>query len=298
MLRRWFTALALASLSLACTSRAPQELAAPPPGSPAPSGYYQGGSTEAGKSAAPSGSRYEHPQAESADTASPYRPTRPGLATTFGESRTSHVTEVPFERDSSEPAAWARVQYDDRAGVGAATGYTSGMRPHELPLLGGALAVRVVDGDEDPLPGVFAGGTSYVVGERGERYQIQIENRTASRFEIVASVDGLDVLDGQPGSVEKRGYLVAPYATLLIEGFRTSNSDVAVFRFGGVGESYAAWKGATRNVGVIGVAAFAERRYDIRPGRPYAEPPIPYYPYGYDYEEQRRRQDAQPFPSR
>src|SRR4029079_3958695 len=70
---------------------------------------------------------------------------------------------------------------------------------------------------------------------------------------------GLDVIDGNPADLTKRGYLLEPYATLTIDGFRTSSSHVAAFRFGSVSESYAAKTSGDRNVGVIGVAFFSER---------------------------------------
>jgi hypothetical protein len=75
----------------------------------------------------------------------------------------------------------------------------------------------------------------------------------------VVSVDGHDVIDGENGDLKKRGYIVAPYGELRIEGFRTSQSDVATFRFSSVGGSYAGKKGKARNVGVIAVALFEEQ---------------------------------------
>ena len=60
-------------------------------------------------------------------------------------------------------------------------------------------------------------------------------------------------------TVDQRGYLIDPWASLQIDGFRRSQSAVAAFRFGAVKDSYAARKGNDRNVGVIGVAFFHER---------------------------------------
>ena len=99
-----------------------------------------------------------------------------------------------------------------------------------------------------------------------------IRNATDARFEIVASVDGLDVVDGQPADPDRRGYLVEPHGVLSIDGFRTSDEAVAAFRFGRVADSYAAQTGSDRNVGVIGLAIFAERgavwtRGELRPPR-------------------------------
>jgi hypothetical protein len=98
----------------------------------------------------------------------------------------------------------------------------------------------------------------------------------------VATVDGLDVMDGDRGSFAKRGYLIEPGARLRIDGFRRSLDDVAAFRFGPVSESYAARQGDDGNVGVIGVAFFCERG---------ASPP-------WLSREAARRLDADPFPGR
>jgi hypothetical protein len=106
---------------------------------------------------------------------------------------------------------------------------------------------------------VQAAGHTFVIGEAGERYTIVLENHTGHRFETVSTVDGLDVISGKPGTVRSRGYLLMPYATLEIDGFRQSTETVAAFRFGRVADSYAAAAGSARDVGVIGVAFFRER---------------------------------------
>jgi hypothetical protein len=104
------------------------------------------------------------------------------------------------------------------------------------------------------------GGRFYVLGGPGARYAIRVTNPTDRRIEAIVSVDGLDVIDGEDADYRgKRGYIVAPRDTLLIEGFRTSQSAVAAFRFSSVADSYAGRKGKARNVGVIGVAIFEER---------------------------------------
>ena len=126
------------------------------------------------------------------------------------------------------------------------------------------------------------GGRTYAVGDAGSRYQIRIDNHTSFRIEAVATVDGLDVIDGEDGDFAKRGYLVNPHDSLEIEGFRRSEEEVAVFRFGSVDDSYAAQRGKGRDVGVIGIAFFRERGSDWR----------------WTPEEVRRRETADPFPGR
>jgi hypothetical protein len=201
------------------------------------------------------------------DAEGAYRPTpapqpeRPGLGTEWGETRDSRVSSAPFERqDDSTPLATASFFYNDESGVRAmlGSGYWD-RRTDGISTARGAITIRVVDDNGAPLPTFSTGGRSYVMGHDGARYAIRIENQTGARFEAVATVDGLDVIDGQPGAFEKRGYLVAPWSTVEIDGFRRSEDQVAAFRFGKVRDSYAAKRGNDRNVGVIGVAVFQER---------------------------------------
>ena len=110
-----------------------------------------------------------------------------------------------------------------------------------------------------PLEAVKVGDRTLVVGQAGQRYSIVLTNNTSHRFEAVGTVDGLDVINGKPGTFDNRGYVLLPFATLEIEGFRTSTQQVAAFRFAAVPDSYAAQTGSARNVGVIGLAFFSER---------------------------------------
>jgi hypothetical protein len=209
---------------------------------------------------------------------------RPGLGTAWGETRESRVSSAPFDRQSwTTPLSVSSFQYNDEAGVRAmlGPGYWD-RRSDGVSAARDAITIKLVDQSGTPLPTFSSGGRSYVMGHDGGRYSIRIENRTGVRFEAVASVDGLDVIDGQPGSFEKRGYLVAPWATVEIDGFRRSDEEVAAFRFGRVRDSYAARKGNDRNVGVIGVAVFEERGTRW----PWTE------------RELERRNSADPFPSR
>jgi hypothetical protein len=208
---------------------------------------------------------------------------RPGLATHWGEQRYSPTREVSFVRaDGDAPDALTSLHYDDRAGAFSAL--PSGSWSHsELPLLGGAVSARVVDGRGGLLPALRWAEQVSVIGEPGERYALELENRTGARFEVVATVDGLDVLDGKDGDIDKRGYLLGAYQTLTIDGFRDGQDTVAAFRFGDVGHSYAASQGKARNVGVIGIALFRER--GARHGWLHAD-------------DAALRQSAEPFPGR
>lgn len=218
---------------------------APPPATATPKApSAQGGARAEDKSAS------REPSPES----------RPGLGTEWGETRTSHVHDVTFVRDSSRPFAVATLHYNDRRGVEALASLQARRDARrELSAGNGALSVSIRDSGGQPLEAIVVGDRTMVVGQAGQRYSIVLTNHTRHRFESVVTVDGLDVVNGKPGSVEHRGYVLMPFATLEIEGFRQSTAAVAAFRFASVGESYAAKTGSARNVGVIGAAFFAER---------------------------------------
>jgi hypothetical protein len=196
-------------------------------------------------------------------TFEPAPKTRPGLGTEWGEARESHIVDVSFLRDDPvAPFAQAQLYYNDWQGVQALAAYHGGQRFHEYGAAGGAITVSIRGDGGDALDAMNVGDRTYVIGQQGERYSIVIANHTARTFEAVATVDGLDVMNGEPGSYDNRGYVVGPYGNLSIDGFRQSHEAVASFRFAKVADSYAAQRGSARNVGVIGVAFFAQRGDD------------------------------------
>jgi hypothetical protein len=223
------------------------------------------------------------PAPKSADIA-PAPSERPGLGTEWGETRISRIHDVDFERaDETHPFTVATLHYNDRRGVEALAAYHSwrGPRLRAEPVVGGAITVSVKDENSEPLEAIHLVDRTYIIGEQGQRYSVVIENHSAHRVEAVTTVDGLDVMNGRAGNVENRGYVVAPYQTITIDGFRQSQSAVAAFRFAKVADSYAAQTGTARNVGVIGIAFFDEA------GDTYAR---------WSPEELRRRDTADPFP--
>ena len=128
------------------------------------------------------------------------------------------------------------------------------------PVARSPFTVELVGEDGHILDTYAHGGRSYILGMAGGRYAIRVKNPTARRVEAVISVDGLDVIDGEGADFTgKRGYVVPAYGELLVDGFRTSTTQVAAFRFSAVADSYAERKGKGRNVGVIGVAIFDEK---------------------------------------
>ncbi|HEX3776856.1 MAG TPA: hypothetical protein VHV51_20430 [Polyangiaceae bacterium] len=252
---------------------------------PAPAAAPPSTAAQSGSGASLDGAKSRSARPGSAYQAEKKAEERPGLGTTWGETRTSYVSNEHFDRATpSTPFSIVSLNYNDEAGIQAmarrmGNSYASFDRT-SVDGAAGAVSVRLLDENGSPLPAASFAGKDYVAGSDGERYVIEIENHTGNRFEAVATVDGLDVIDGQTGSFAKRGYLVNPWSTLDIDGFRRNQSAVAAFRFGAVKDSYAARKGSDRNVGVIGVAFFHEQGTS----------------YPWTERELERRDSANPFP--
>ena len=81
--------------------------------------------------------------------------------------------------------------------------------------------VEIVDDAARALPSFLHDGRRFVLATVGERYSLRIVNPTAGRVEAVVSVDGLDAIDGRPAGLAKRGYLIAPFGDVTIDGWRT-----------------------------------------------------------------------------
>ena len=172
------------------------------------------------------------------------------LGTQWGETIDSRVRTQSLKRLSDTPVAVDVLHYSAAP--------ASSERLRELPLANGRVGLRILRENGTAWPIYRTGGTQRLQGRSGERYTLEYRNYSTKTYEIVATVDGLDVLSGQPGSVRNRGYVLRPGEHLRIKGFRKSGDEVAAFRFASVTDSYAANSaaGSPANVGVIGTAVF------------------------------------------
>lgn len=133
--------------------------------------------------------------------------------------------------------------------------------------------VTIVDRDSGQwLRQYPARGDTWVSGEPGHRYAVRLTNTTGERVLVVLSVDGVNAISGEDADPGQGGYVLDPWQSTEIAGWRKSMQDVAQFYFTDLPDSYAARTGRPGNVGVIGVAAFRERVRQLRPHAPW---PIP-----------------------
>lgn len=133
------------------------------------------------------------------------------------------------------------------------------------PLAPPALAsVEIFDRTEQRvLPIYWHQGRRFVVGKPGNEYAIRVRNAGSGRILAVMSVDGVNVITGDTASAQQSGYVLSPYESADIAGWRKSLSRTAAFYFTALPDSYAARTGRPDNVGVIGVAVFRERARPI-----------------------------------
>jgi hypothetical protein len=208
---------------------------------------------------------------------------RPGLATTWGESVKQPLGDTRFTRATPAPAGVDAIFYNNHEGLEAMD--AKDYKVDGTQQAAGGIIEWGIKGSLGMLPAYKSwtnnGYRRFVQGSHGSSYSIVIKNRCKCRVQVVVSVDGLDVLDGQSASVKKTGYVINPESTLTIKGFRTSYDAVAAFQFSSVSQSYANLRhGETRNVGVIGLAAYTEKGFD---------------PWTWMPKEINQRETAQPF---
>ncbi|MFW1735840.1 hypothetical protein ACG94V_06640 [Acinetobacter sp. ULE_I001] len=191
------------------------------------------------------------------------------LGTKWGDEIDSHVTEVQLKRKSDSPLAETIVQYADKS--------YKGKTVNSISIAEGKVSFSVVDDRGNRIPMYRVGQSYYLSGREGQSYQLHYENNTAKTFEVVASVDGVDVIDGSEASRSNSGYVLHAHDSLKIEGFRKSESAVASFTFSKPKDAYAAnsENGSIQNAGVIGTVLYELEapEDESKPVNKYAPPP-------------------------
>jgi hypothetical protein len=118
----------------------------------------------------------------------------------------------------------------------------------------------VIDRDSGQwLPEYRHRSQDWIAGVPGHRYAVRLTNTTGQRLLVVLSVDGVNAVTGQTAAPSQAGYVLEPWETAEIAGWRKSYQDIAQFLFTDLPDSYAARTGRPDNVGVIGIAVFRER---------------------------------------
>lgn len=148
---------------------------------------------------------------------------------------------------------------------------------------GSLVSVEIeVEGRRAPLYAAPDGsGRFYLEAREGARYAVVLTNRTRERLAVLLSVDGLNAISGQrgpspwlrPWSDPGRMYVLDPWDTTSVSGWRTSLSETRRFTFVDERGSYAARSGkANSKMGWIEVAVYREHRRYVRPDPVWRDP--------------------------
>ncbi len=103
-------------------------------------------------------------------------------------------------------------------------------------------------------------GKTFIEGRKGSSFELEFRNHSRKRVCFIPSVDGLSVLDGQTAGLESPGYIVEPWGSLKVPGWKLDSESVAQFVFETAGQSYSSQMGyGQKNTGVIGAMVFEEK---------------------------------------
>lgn len=113
-----------------------------------------------------------------------------------------------------------------------------------------------------PVKEYFHEGKTYIEGKKGTTFSLKLRNNSPSRKLFVPSIDGLSVMSGKECSFNSSGYIVQPWSSITVDGWRTSDNEVAQFYFSSPRDSYGSRIGKGKNIGVIGCAIFGEEYHE------------------------------------
>jgi hypothetical protein len=144
--------------------------------------------------------------------------------------------------------------------AGPAAGDTFSSTPGSLV----GVSVSVSGSSSTLYPARDGSGRYYFEARPDCSYEIRVDNRSGGRLGVALTVDGLNAISGvaaaragEPG----RMYILGPWETTTVRGWRSSLEDVRRFTFVDERASYAARTGqANPKLGWIEVSVFRERR--------------------------------------
>ncbi len=102
----------------------------------------------------------------------------------------------------------------------------------------------------------------YLEARRGENYSVVLRNNMPERVGVVLAVDGRNIITGKKSSLrnDERMYILEPYGSARLDGWRTDKDTVHAFYFTDVKDSYTVRTfGDSSAIGVIAVAVFREK---------------------------------------
>ena len=124
-----------------------------------------------------------------------------------------------------------------------------------------AVSIQIDGRPVSLFPAPDGSGRYYLEARTGSRYAVALANRTGERVGVVLTVDGLNAISGERDSGRGRMYVLDPWQSTSVQGWRSSLQEVRQFTFVDERRSYAARSAkANEKMGWIEVAVYRERR--------------------------------------
>ena len=142
--------------------------------------------------------------------------------------------------------------------------------------------VRIVSDDGEPFPkyetflrGHRDGEYYYLEAVKGQRYSIEVTNKSDRRIGLVIAVDGRNIIDGKKSDLRRneKMYIIGPYGTNTFEGWRTGIDRTNRFYFTEQSDSYA--EKVFADASAMGTIALAVYKEKIPQGIPHADMSLP-----------------------
>ena len=117
------------------------------------------------------------------------------------------------------------------------------------------------------------GNFFYVEAVKGDRYSIEVSNKSGSRIGVVIAVDGRNIISGQKSDLKRneRMYIIGPYETNTFEGWRTGMDRTNRFYFTEQSDSYA--EKVFNDASAMGTIALVVHREKLPEIVPYSDQP-------------------------
>jgi hypothetical protein len=151
-----------------------------------------------------------------------------------------------------------------------------------VPAVPAALAIDRADYsievlvDGQPLEEYATRGTTYVEAARGREYAIRLTNRSGETIAVALTVDGLNSIDAKTTTASGASkWVLGPYESTVLTGWQTGDRTARRFFFTSEQDSYGAYLGRTKNLGLIAAAVFRESPRSFALGQ---ESPRPWSP--------------------
>lgn len=99
----------------------------------------------------------------------------------------------------------------------------------------------------------------FVEAKHESEYSIKLNNNSCNRVLAIVSIDGIDVISGKRANNNSPGYIIYPYDSITVKGFRKDDDTVGAFKFTSKENSYSKQTGNKGNEGVISIRFIPEK---------------------------------------